>query len=545
MILYKNRIPPLEFVLWALIFFVTLATYLPVILGDYLYHDDYYLLAVGGRSCRNHPQYIGYLTEYGRPLGIYIKCIYSTFIDIPFNANIPRGITLVAIAFLGLLLFLVIKREVRSLSIGLLVAAIAITFPPFQTSAAMIANSTHIYAAIFGLLAGAQSLKINLSAELIKNIFHATISTALFIIALLIYQPGAFLYATPIALAILCRPSISNKHVINQVFTALIPMLIAMLFYLTWFFSLGSKRGGVETNPATKLNWFLNDVLPNVFSFGSLTPVSSGTLVSVLLLLLLGGITLWHLRRRNNFFEDSPTLFSVFILKIISVFFLALIAYLPNLAASESDFVFRSLIAFQPTVFIILVCSIYKFLLLNSFSINFKFNKQINLIFLFKLTLAITLIAGIISAHKNVAWLYVVPQTIELNYVKETLRTATNMKLIFESKCTSCNLDTLATDTIPNIHVVRPKDESLLTGFAIKDEFGAMSSQFFQDTPFLVLGALRGLGFIGHHVKVTTGTDSATYDFPNLDLPPSRKLPVPEGSIVIDMNKIGIKFIKK
>jgi len=191
-----------------------------------------------------------------------------------------------------------------------------------------------------------------------------------------------------------------------------------------------------------------------------------------------------------------------------------------------------------------MACCLYKFFLLNGLAINFKSNRWINSIILFKLFLAITLIFGIISAHKNVAWLYVIPQTIELNFVRETLRTATNSTAILQGKCTSCNLDISATTTIPNIHVVRPKDGSSLSGFTIKDEFGAMSSQFFQDTPFLVLGALRELGFIGYHAKVTTGTDSTSYDFPDLDLPPLRRLPVPEGSIVIDMNKIGIRFIK-
>jgi|GEM_PF-6634173 len=524
-----------KFIKPILLILVAVAAYLPVTQGNYLYHDDYFLFLVGDRGCGNHPQYIAYMQEYGRPLGIQIKCFYSTLFIDPLDANIPRTITLAAIALLGLLLYRAIKRELKSESLGLLTASAIITLPPFQTAAAMIANSTHIYAGIFGLLAAELALKIaSTGRPSLGDTLYAIGGAMLFIIALLIYQPGAFLYMVPVVLAILYRPALDYRTSIKRAFAALFPAVIGTCLYFIWFAQLESNRGNISINPMGKFHWFSTEVLPNTFSFWSLTPTAADAVVFMVFLFSVSVLNmLWHKGRARIPPADVQPV-GVSLLKGIFVIGVAFAAFLPNLAAAESTFVYRVLIAFQPMVFVLGVCGLHQLSIILSTPANGASPRNWGASgTLIRLLLAIVLVGGITSAHRNVSWLYVIPQTIELNYIREQLRPAITMPFA----------------EVPNIHIVRPKG-AFLTGTnshvgISKDEFGTMSSEFTQDAPWIVLGALRGLGYSGYSVKATSGPDAENYDFPDLDWPPSRTMPVPEGSIVIDMNGIDIRSIGK
>jgi hypothetical protein len=517
----------IKFIKPILLVLVAIAAYLPVTQGNYLYHDDYYLLLAGARGCENHPQYLAYMLEYGRPLGIHIKCFYSTLFIDPVDANIPRIITLVAIALLGLLLYRAVKRELKSESLGLLTASAIITLPPFQTGAAMIANSTHIYAGIFGLLAAELALKIASTGRPSRgDVLYAIGGAALFIIALLIYQPGAFLYMVPVVLAILYRPALDYRTSIRRAFVALFPAVIGTCFYFIWFVQLKSGRG-LGVDPMGKLDWFMTDVLPNITSFWSLAPIPTSTVVFVVFLLSVGVLNLlWHKwGTRASLVDAQPV--GILLLKGLFATSVAFAAFLPNFAAAESIFVYRVLISIQPVFFVLVVCGLHQLSIILSTPANGASPHNLSVSgTLIRLLLAIVLVGGIASAHRNVSWLYVIPQTIELNYIREQLRPAITMPFA----------------EVPNIHIVRSK-VAALTGFRRIDEYGNMTTSFAQDAPWIVLGALRGLGYSGIAVKVTSGPDTEIYDFPDLGWPPSRTMPIPEGSIVIDMNGIGMNGI--
>lgn len=523
---------------------MTFAAYLPVLQGNYLFHDDYYLLLVGG-SCRNHPQYGAYVHEYGRPLGIFIKCFYASLFNDPSHANMARAITLAAIALLGLLLYQAVKRELRSGSLGVLTASAIITLPPFQVSASMFAVSTSIYAGLCGLLAAEQALKIDSMTRLSRgDVLHIIGGVALFTVALLIYQPGAFLYMVPVALRLLYRSDPDYKALVRRAFTALLPAAIGACLYFVWFSSSGSNRGSVVRDPLGKLHWFVTDVLPNVFSFWSLTPRVAGGVVFAVSLLSVSVLNILWRSRRARISPDDAQPIGVLALKGVIVAGMTVAAFLPNLVADEDLSTYHILIALQPIVFVLGVCGLHQLSVLFSAPVDStRLSTWTVSGILIRLVLVMAVGTGVATAHQNVNWLYVIPQTIELNYIREQLRAA-----IFTPVTTrSANgAVALSFEAVPHIHVVRPVG-SLLTGMLRnRDEFGIMTSFFPQDVPWLVLAAMRELGFSSYtpSTKVTTGLDAVSFDSPEFMVHPAgRRMPVPEGSIVIDMNQIGVRWM--
>jgi hypothetical protein len=532
------------------------AAYLPVIQGNYLYHDDNFLLRDGvglfgkwpyhfyylfssvgnaaydlsckrGGACSEHPQYIAYTRHYGRPLGIYIKCFYASLICNQLDANFARCITLLAIWVLGMIICSQVATYLGSDALGVAVSICIITLPPFQTASAMIANATHIFAGILGLLAGKSALSFdrNPDAPWYVSLGLALFSLCLFLCGLLVYQPGAFLYMFPITLAFMKGQYPSASVTALRASKLLLPAIggtIIYAIYLTLFISL--DRGGLAFSVTQKAGWMFNEVIPHALAFWSLSQNWLGFLI-LLSLLLASLVARWMARLFGKPFFTENSSVTVLGLKVSMVAGISVASYLPNLIAAENVFVFRTLIAFQPVLLVIMIFLLKDVVAavaqLRAVRKDVKFIDTISsdVVVCFLIPLAAI---GVFTAHYNVMNYYVVPQSIELSYVRQKLSHVdfSNTKLI---------------------HIVRPKG-SLLTGQCIKDEMGCMTTQNPQDIDFLVLGAMRQLGDKDTSmIRVTSGRTRNAYDFPGLDWPPSRDKPVDPGAFIIDMNGLCLK----
>ena len=129
--------------------------------SSYLFHDDYYYLLVGNRGCSNHPQYTAYLNDYGRPFGIFIKCLEASLFYAPQDAILVRMIILLVIIFTNFLLFNQLNHEIKSPLLSALLAISIFTLLPFQPVAAMLANSTHVFSVLSALISSSIILNNN------------------------------------------------------------------------------------------------------------------------------------------------------------------------------------------------------------------------------------------------------------------------------------------------------------------------------------------------------------------------------------------------
>ncbi|MFC1546280.1 hypothetical protein ACFL4O_00990, partial [bacterium] len=496
-----------------------------VIQGNYLYHDDYYLLSISD-TWSQHPQYLGYKKYSGRPLGIMIKCFYSSFFDEPQRANIARFFSILATWFLGVLLFIVLCYLMHSVFLSMLTSVCIITLLPFQHPNASIANVPYLYAGIFGVLSSLiiiffidwkqweQKIVFNK-----RNIILMLLSAVFFLIGLWTYQSAVYLYTFSIVLFILHKHFKTIKSLFRILAGTLLPLFTAAICYSIWFKITQIAEPGSAVNIISKISWFYNIVIPRIFSFWSLKRTWIGFIIFMCLICIM--IILWLLKQ----FKDNHRMcvlwknLSIAGIKFLSVVIISILTYLPSLMSAYTGFVYRTMIAVQAVFFVIAVFCIWEiFFNLSNFMPNRVTRKIFNPNNILVILLFLGMFIGIYTAHNNVMNLYVIPQTMELRLVRNVL------------KHTNLTGKT-------HIHVVRPKNSHAISGYSDGndgDEFGAMTTSFRNDTYYFVkLGALKQINNTDEFT-ITSGNDRLHYDSPA----PVTTDAVPKDAVIIDMNEL-------
>ena len=499
------------------------AAYLPVTQGNYVYHDDYYLFLVKGRV-QNHPQYIGYMKHYGRPVAIYIKCFLSTFFETVEEANVVRAFTVVAIAVLGFLLIKNLQPYVKTWH-AIFLAILVFTLPPFQPTAAMIANSTHVYAAIAVTAAALiMSTMLRRKAGIIALCFGILLATGMFVAALLTYQPAAFFYLTAICLFVIYHKFDDIKSFVRSFIVILAPVIIATFIYSIYVKSLSPERTGLVSDIGEKLAWLWHPVLPTVLSFWFLRTVNTGMYIfGILLVVLLLRKLLprFVCKELSSQEPASRSQWPVSVARILGIIFIGCLSFLPNLVAEQSILFRRILIALQPFALLVSFAIIKEILTCRTNQCKMSQSCKIFVSKTITVLLFVVAMFSIYSANHNVMNYYVVPQTVEVAYLRKQLAT-------------------LQTDRTHRIHIVRPR-LPYLSAYSTNDEFGVPTTIFPQDGAWIVMAICQELGIPFDRDKQTNGPNQQQYDYPG-DWPPKTLRPVPQDAFIIDMNRINLQF---
>ncbi|MBM3282678.1 hypothetical protein FJY90_00355 [Candidatus Gottesmanbacteria bacterium] len=456
-------------IIWLVIIWIgVMAAYLPVIQGHYMYHDDYYRFAMDKWKLWTHPQFIGYVKEYGRPLGIIVKGAYFSLIDNVNEANYVRFINLLMTSILAFLIYLWLKKINMKDTIAGLFSIMVITLPPFQTPAAMIANHHHIISAILSSIAFILAFRyanrehINIDLRFIK---YSISIVLLLLLALLTYQPAAMFYWSMLLMLFLSEEYEKFRKSLSSIMYLFFVPLIAIGIYSIYINSLSSERAAISMNVSEKTKWFYDPVLIEVLNFWNIFPQSSIAFICVFIIALATILVLidrvkmkdgWGRNKNNRSFLFRATLI------ILSV----ILSFLPNLLARENAASYRIYIAISLSFLAIVFFSLRKIFL------------YLRLSRLFVLFVIMFCFLGIYIAHYNVMNYYVNQKTNEFTYIRKSLQ----------------RMD-LGRNKI--VYLVQPTSSSPLFCGEYRDEFGVLTTKFRQDIRWIIKAAYIDLYGVG------------------------------------------------
>ena len=482
-------------ILTAIIFF----TYLPTIMTDYLYHDDYFLLLVNNiTKCQNHPQFADYIINTVRPLGIIIKCFNGSIVNDIASGVFARSVSLIfLIIFSTLIYFNLVYHRINfivSASISLLI----ITLPPYQISIAMLANSTSIYGSIISFLTGwliTYYLSKRGYDNTLLSLKEILLSSLLLTISLMIYQPSAFIYFLPIMIYLFKQNQPILKKM-NISFFTILPVFIASIsyiilrniiqFYLGDFIKNFYAGSEISIDPINKISWVINDLFPFALSFWFINSKSS--LIQIITILCLTIIFIYLLNLKFTSYKEQNSLF-LFKNKIFNVtYFIGalFVSISPFLIIESNNILYRTNVSFQSCLLFGLLL-----MLISNFEKVSKIIKNF-----FNLCLIFVTSISVIIAQNNVYLGYTLPQSIEISFIKEKLKQLNNQE-----------------DKFLNLHYIRTINPFTLTH---QDEFANFTSSFPQDVQLLHLGILKELNKNNYNIndkKIITIQNELSYDF--------------------------------
>lgn len=515
-----------------ILLFLMLAAYLPVLQIGYLYHDDYYILAVNGiKTCSNHPQYISFTQELLRPVGIYFYSFLRYFFDSAVNAWAARTVLFLIAYAVAILFFYRISKVVKQNSwLPTLLTVAIMTLPSHQISVGWIAVSTNLLSELFGLMS-AEVILYQSNQEKSQKIklwrWHGRylVAMLLFLIGLLTYPGGAFLYFLPVIFTLMVTEFTSIRSFLNRGISLSMPAVMAMgvFFALVKLTQVPSGRGALVGDIGAKINWFWNDLCVTLFKFW-FPWINTDLRVIIVAIILIAGVL-------SIIFPKKDSSRHVLVAKGISLFAGIIVGMAPFLFLAESRSSFHIMVFGQSYLVLLFFFSIQKILtVLHHFLSDFLSKILKNYAWIipspskvcFGLFLIIT-ISSTVASHQNLETNLAIPNVVETAYIKK-------------------RISVLDPNKPAHIHFVRPAIQSPMAEWSYSDEFGHPTSIYPQDVPFLMISVTRALK-IYPNWKITTGNSRGKYDFPGLDWPPKTEASVPSGAYVIDLNEMPLKMV--
>jgi len=465
-----------------LILAVLCAAYLPALHGYYVHHDDYYFWVWNRSSYRHYPT-AGYLAlQCGRPLAPMILCALGSVVRSIPDANFARFITVVNLAVLGFLVFVWLRRHGFVREHAFLFVIAAYTLPAFQSDVGTISNSHHVTACLFGFVAtgllwfGVGQVEarpgVGILSRWVKGVIFAAAGIAAICATLMTYQPSAMIFWFLLAAALLNVPVGSPGRWNLRLALLTAAGAAGMLIYYLFMKSLPSADGQAYSTAVTgeywrKIEWFVGEPLSNAMNFWKLFPSRAlalwvgGVLVAGWAASLLTEVWLackqvaaWRLAVRC-------------LLKYGVAPILVLLCYLPNLAAAKDHCSYRTMLVLSPCLLLLLLWAVGGLLRVLP---ERRRKKVVTAILLAGCLL------GVWTAHFNMMNYYVLPQTMELRYIKARIAQA-------------------GADGFDEIVIIRPDPPgySFVASQSRYDEFATSATGFVQDIPQIVVCAIREL----------------------------------------------------
>jgi hypothetical protein len=309
-----------------------LIAYFPAVVVPYAYMDDYFVLAwrdgLGGGFFKT-------ATSFGRPLhAVLLRATFGLTTDID-SLRLVRLVSLVGVALFAVLLYYALRRAGAPpwLSAGACISVV--TLASFQIYVAWAAIGEVPYVAALAGLAWL-CLRSGIGLPRQRALLRLGGAGALLLCALLAYQPAAMFFWVFAAIDLL-RPDVRLRHA-TQVFGVALGVAAVAIFFAYAAVRVGVHFYGGATSGRTvlvhdlvaKVRWFWNEPLVNSFSmFGLLPSVSVAIAVAAL---AAGGLLLLHA-------ESGREAFGFLGLAIC----LVPLSYLPNLAVAEQFASYRSI----------------------------------------------------------------------------------------------------------------------------------------------------------------------------------------------------------
>ncbi len=404
------------------IFTVLFFTYLPIIQGYYLFGEDYHIVNMVNGKCDSFYGYNFLINQTNRPLLLYSFCAYSYILNTISDANFIRSISVLIQSGSAFVLYLCFRHSKINIVHSVLLAVIIVVLPAFQTSMVIVSGQPLIVSALLSILAGFFALRwVNIEKEGRSHLFnrYSVIAFILLFISLLIYQSNTMLFWVVVT-AFLVGIDITewNKYK-NKIFKlfglGFVAIFVYFLYAKTNYYFYGSNdpdqmRHAIELNIdiLPRLEAFIKVPLFDALNLWNIWPTKE--FAGFMLLLISIGILISVIKIKKAGRIDSRY-YSAYIQKIIFVITLLFLSFLPSLAAANQlYFPYRTQIALTPFIIIILYWSLSKIVLV--------INRNEMVI------TALLLLACLISigkAHYHISNYYVLPQTLELRYMKSAL----------------------------------------------------------------------------------------------------------------------------
>ncbi len=433
-----------------LCFYILLLTplmvYWQTIFSDYGFRDDY----SHGREAREEPgKLVEFSASHGRPL--YGALLESSFARVDEIESLQwfrlAGVLLLTV--LGLALWRQLHQsgwtEIEAAVIGL-----GITLLPAAQVTASWAITWPLVLALLLAVAGFAAIEAEIERGGLKRVIALVGGVMIYALAALIYQSNALFAVVPIAAVLLVR---SGREPASDLrwsaihISALLAGLLASYLFIRLLFSNGvfheSVRMQLETNPFTKLAWFLWQPLPNALALYALRDDFS-VLANVVLwaaALITGGI-IWFGYKHEVTRTGSKAKTKLLVCLVVLPF----LAHTVSLAAAERSAAYRVLFALSGLVLVLLVHALRSLLAAGRI-------KPV----LYHCALGLLVLTAVFTAHFNAHGLIAEPQSYEWEMISGVVRRTTFI-------------------AATRVYVITPTLADRATERVFGDEFGSLSS---------------------------------------------------------------------
>lgn len=428
--------------LFYLLLLTPLLVYWPTIFHDYGWRDDYSYL----REAREEPgKILAGTSSHGRPL--YGALLETSFEQVGQVESLVwvRLLTVLLLTALALALWQQLLRsgwneaEAAAIGLGLVLLPAAQVISGWATSWPCVV-------ALLLALAGFSAIETELGFGGLKRIIALIGGALIYALAGLIYPSNAMFAVVPIAAVLLVRSprdTISPMRWLVVHLSALFLGLLGSYVLVKLSFASGlfdaSPRIQFETNPFTKLIWFLGNPLPNSAALIALRDSfgEGATLFWLTALLVLGMIAFaWKLLPNPGSKRSW----------LICVAGLPFVAHAVSLLAAERVIGYRVLFALSGLVLVLLV---FTFRLLRE-SNRLHRNAEHGI-------LAVLVLLALLAARKNAVTLIAEPQGHEWTIARHAVQ-----RNAFKGAT--------------KVYLIRASLADRSTARVFADEFGSLSS---------------------------------------------------------------------
>lgn len=505
-----------------IILFVFFLTYMPIIQGYYVHHDDNYYWAWGYGECSSWPT-AGFSKYYtGRPFGAYIICSFgwlfkalqgSGAINMGMeSANYIRGIGIVSVSVLAYLFFIWLRQNSLKMFHSLLLVVCIFTLPPFQSMLATISNIQNVITTVLTVVAFFIAMKSVNTEQKNKSIRYAVLSILLLLIVLLTYQSSMMFFWTMLAVLVLQLDMQSFDKMRKKIIYLFCIGFAAILAYYPIAHQITKGRTdpnydfGLVSDIYGKIIWFFNNPVVDALNLWHIFNSSTYTKITAFIILLGAAISF-----ANAYLaieadkKNTVKLLQYYIFKYFLVVSLVALSSLPHLASRLNFAPYRSIFPLA------VLTAIFLFWALRNIALLFAEHKRERFL---TAALVIGTLLGTYNAHNHLMNYYVFPQTLELRFIKSA---------IAQSAIAEGNLS-----KIKKIHVIHSAPAvSYVSPSGRNDEFGTAGTTYPQDIKWIVYSAIDELGIDRQTIlDISWGRKE---DFKGAD----------ESTLVIDMTRLS------
>lgn len=388
-----------EALVLVLIVLILVACYLPVVLENYGYADDFPML----HEARSQVKWIQpAMTSAGRPIGGAI--IEYTFRAAGTIGNLRylRGASVLALLLLTVLMYRHFLKYFDDGLMAALSAAFISTLVPFQVYVGWASPSYGLVGVLLTFPAY-HCLRRCCEATVLRcRIGWFLAAMVGLVLSLFTYQPAAMFLWFWIAVDLLLMERLSSNEV-RQGAWAVSLFAGSLLTYFAIYRMLGlsNPRATLSHDVFGKLHWFGTEVMRTVLRMQWIDDHSKIWPIVVVLVILVAGLI--QVRREGR----------MGLVRLVLMTTLVPLSYTANLAAADSWHTYRTQIALMPVV------GVWFW-----FSLTVILRRVVCSQPLTVLVLSVALCVGVLKTNSNMMSYFVIPHSMEYRLLKSELRQA-------------------------------------------------------------------------------------------------------------------------